>query len=242
VISCVLYDLDGVLLDAREIHYEALNMALVEAGYEPISRLDHETTFNGLPTKKKLEMLGVDPQVSKLKQKHTVRLLKSLNQESKSELAELPCIFGVCTNAVKETLKIGLEKCGLYPDVALSNEDVVENKPDPEIYLTAMSILGVGPEETLIVEDSPHGLEAAKRSGAHVMRVGGVEEVTKRSVDEFVNSSAGGWKWKEIQGRRLQGTETPNSVPRQDDDRACSGEHKTRSETYGDSGLPASQL
>ena len=64
-----------------------------------------------------------------------------------------------------------------YLEFLLSNEDVTRPKPDPEIYATAIARLGVSPAETLIVEDAPHGVEAAKRSGAHVCQVARFSEV-----------------------------------------------------------------
>ena len=57
MIKAVIFDMDGVLIDAREWHYEALNRALRLFGME-ISRTDHLTTFDGLPTRRKLEMLS----------------------------------------------------------------------------------------------------------------------------------------------------------------------------------------
>jgi len=64
-----------------------------------------------------------------------------------------------------------------YFELLVSNEDVSRPKPDPEIYSTAMTRIGVKPSETIIVEDSPHGLEAARRSGAHVCQVSGFADV-----------------------------------------------------------------
>ena len=58
-IKAVIFDMDGVLIDAKDWHYEALNQALELFGYK-ISRYDHLVTFDGLPTKKKLEMLTIE--------------------------------------------------------------------------------------------------------------------------------------------------------------------------------------
>ncbi len=58
-IKLILFDLDGVLVEAQDWHYEALNRALELFGM-PISRYDHLSTYNGLPTRKKLEMLSVE--------------------------------------------------------------------------------------------------------------------------------------------------------------------------------------
>lgn len=57
VIKCIIFDMDGVLIDAREWHFEALNRALDIFGFE-ISRHDHLATYDGLPTMKKLEILS----------------------------------------------------------------------------------------------------------------------------------------------------------------------------------------
>ena len=55
-IKAVIFDMDGVLIDAKDWHYEALNKALRLFGLE-ITRSEHETTYDGLPTKDKLEIL-----------------------------------------------------------------------------------------------------------------------------------------------------------------------------------------
>lgn len=78
-IKAVIFDMDGVLIDAKEWHYDALNKALSLFGYE-ISRYDHLITYDGLPTKKKLEMLSMErglperlhPYINMLKQKYTI--------------------------------------------------------------------------------------------------------------------------------------------------------------------------
>ena len=60
MIECVLFDLDGVLVDACDWHYESLNNALIKFGYNPIERSVHLQKFNGLPTHIKLNMLNID--------------------------------------------------------------------------------------------------------------------------------------------------------------------------------------
>jgi beta-phosphoglucomutase-like phosphatase (HAD superfamily) len=59
VIKAIIFDMDGVLIEAKDWHYEALNRALSLFGFE-ISRYDHLTTYDGLPTRKKLEMLSLE--------------------------------------------------------------------------------------------------------------------------------------------------------------------------------------
>ena len=66
MIKGIIFDLDGVLVDARELHYEALNRAL-ESYQCTITRDEHLSTYDGLPTKKKLQLLtenkGLSPDV-----------------------------------------------------------------------------------------------------------------------------------------------------------------------------------
>lgn len=191
-IKAVLFDLDGVLVDAREWHYEALNEALAVFGFG-ITRQEHDGYYNGLPTVHKLKKLSAEKGfpvelhglIQSLKQKHTKRRLHSLTRPSFEKQLMLKQLKGagikiaVCSNSIRETVEVMLENAMLkhYFDLLLSNEDVKNNKPDPEIYLLAMEKLGVKPEETIIVEDAPHGVMAAKASGATVLVVDNANDV-----------------------------------------------------------------
>lgn len=198
MIKCVLFDLDGVLADATEWHYQALNKALIKTGLTPIPYDDHLKYYNGLPTATKIEKMrsrGIDisPDLEKeiraQKQQATVECIRDLCEPDPEKLelfealSKTGCKLGVCTNAVRETLDLILTKSGLKGfDITLSNQDVNQPKPSPEIYLEAMKRLDVSPEETLIVEDSPLGEQAARASGAYVLKVEGYSEVTAETV------------------------------------------------------------
>jgi len=188
----VLFDLDGVLVDATEWHYTALNRALALFGFD-ITRYQHLSDYNGLPTRKKLEMLSVEKglpaalhnTLSRLKQVYTRdEILTKCHPVFEKEymlsrLRKEGYRMAVCSNSIRESLQLMVQQSGLteYFDFLVSNEDVSRSKPDPEIYEQAMTRLGVTPDRTLIVEDSPHGLEAARRSGAHVCQVAGFTDV-----------------------------------------------------------------
>lgn len=64
-----------------------------------------------------------------------------------------------------------LEKCGIseYFDVIVNGEMVTRGKPDPEIYLRAANLLGLNPEECVVVEDSFAGIEAGRAAGASIV-------------------------------------------------------------------------
>ena len=200
----VIFDLDGVLLDAREWHYEALNRALGLFGYS-IERSHHLSEFDGLPTKEKLERLTergsfpahLHPVIQALKQRFTMEYLHSRTMPSFAHeyaLARLQregITIGVASNSVRATVDAALELTGLaeYVTLAMSNEDVTQAKPDPEIYEACMARLGVTPAETVIVEDNDNGVLAAIASGATVVRVKGPDEVT---YDRITASMKGG--------------------------------------------------
>ena len=206
-ITCVLFDLDGVLVDATEWHYEALNRALGLFGFD-ITRYEHLSSYNGLPTRRKLEMLSVEkglpvalhPMLNRLKQVYTrdeilTRCRPLFEKEYMlSRLRREGYRLAVCSNSIRDALHLMIERSGLaeYFDLLISNEDVAQPKPDPEAFVTAMARLGVTADNTLIVEDSPHGLEAARRSGAHVCRVSGCAEVDYARVRAAIDRAGRG--------------------------------------------------
>lgn len=194
-IKLIVFDLDGVLVEANKLHYEALNEALGKD--YAISWNEHLSTYNGLKTNQKLEMLSEEKDlpvnrhkaVWQLKQKLTHQKLKELkpNQTLQSIMDALVndgYKIAVCSNSIRKTCLTVLSKLGImeYLDLVISNEDVKNAKPHPEMYWKAMSIMSCLPEETLIVEDSPYGLLAAFRSNAHVLRVLNPTEVTYTSI------------------------------------------------------------
>lgn len=190
--KAVLFDLDGVLVNMPDGHYESLNKALSVFGVE-ITRDEHFSYFNGLPTRKKLEELerqkrlpgGLREFINDLKQKHTKEVIPKHCTPDYSKIILLKHLkesgfhIGCCSNSIKETLHLMLRSAHLYDlfDIIIGNDEVANPKPHPEIYLVAFKKLGVKPEEVIIIEDSPHGIMAAKASGAHVIEVRGPEDV-----------------------------------------------------------------
>lgn len=200
-IEAVVFDMDGVLIDAKEWHYEALNRALALFGFE-ISRTDHLTSFDGLPTRKKLEMLsstdGLPTRlhgfINAMKQAYTMEIIYQKckpmfhHEYALSRLKSRGLKLAVASNSVRDSVETMMMKSKLsdYMDIMLSNEDVSRPKPDPEIYLVAMEQLGVRPETTLIVEDNEHGIRAAQASGAHLLKVRDVYDVTLSAIAQRI--------------------------------------------------------
>jgi beta-phosphoglucomutase len=191
-IKAILFDMDGVLIDAKEWHYIALNKSLAFFGME-ISPYDHIKTFDGLPTKKKLEILTIErglPKelhnfINEIKQKNTmdeVILKCKPNFQHEYALSRLKAegyILCVCSNSIKKTISTMLDKARIYEyfDLIISAEDVLNAKPDPEIYINTMEKLNIDPSEAIIIEDGEYGIKAALSSRAHLLVVKNVNEV-----------------------------------------------------------------
>lgn len=199
-IKAILFDMDGVLIDAREWHYEALNKALSHFGFK-ISRDSHLSTFDGLPTRKKLETLsksqnlplGLHNLINNLKQKYTIQYsyehckptfnhrfaLSSLHKKYK---------IALCSNSITNTINTMMELSGLkdYLDLVISNENVKNPKPDPEMFIKAINHFSFLPEECLVIEDNENGFKAAKESGAHLMKVSNPNDVRLDKIENLI--------------------------------------------------------
>ena len=198
MIRLIVFDLDGVLVDARDLHYDAMNLALADIASDcVISREEHLSTYDGLPTRKKLALLTENKGLStelyddiwKAKQKKTVNLINSMTTDHRmahtlSELKKSGYKVYVGSNSVKHTVKMMLLRRGLieFVDEIFSNEDVKSPKPNPEMYLRCMIQAGVSPNETVIIEDSHVGRKAALDSGGNLFAVKNPEDVILKDI------------------------------------------------------------
>ena len=210
MIKLILFDLDGVLIDAKHIHYETLNKAL---GYKyAITPEEHLNIYDGHKTRQKLDMLTrnkglpleLHDKVYEEKQELTQLEIRNLKpQRHIVELFEKLVVngyrIGVCSNSIRQTVLTALAKSDLieYCSVIISNEDVKNSKPHPEMYWKAMSMMKCLPDETIIVEDSPPGLLAAERSRAKYIRVTDPSQVTVDNIMPKINGEPIVNKWKD---------------------------------------------
>jgi len=196
----VIFDLDGVLIESRELHYQSLNDALnsVDPKYV-ITRDEHLSVYDGLNTTKKLKMLSESKGLPldyhdviwQRKQLATFELIKKFPIDSKlvdifSKLKESGYVIAVASNSIRETVKLSLLKIGVmeYVDYYVSNQDVHHPKPYPEMYWQCMTKLDAIPRNTLIIEDSHIGRQAAIDSGAHLLAVENSHDVTWNKINK----------------------------------------------------------
>lgn len=199
MIKLIIFDLDGVLVDAKKIHYNTLNQALSEIDNKYIiSEAEHLSLYDGLKTNQKLDFLTKNKNLDKkyheqiwnAKQKLTIEAISKLEKDTNLinlflNLRNRGYKLACCSNSIRRSVLVMLSKIGLieYMDLILSNEDVKNAKPHPEIYWKAMSMMDVLPEQTLIVEDSPTGLLAANRSRANILRVDNPNDLTEEKIN-----------------------------------------------------------
>lgn len=197
MIKAVIFDMDGVLIEAKEWHYDALNKALDLFGYT-ISRHEHLTHYDGLPTSRKLDMLTVERDlpavlhsfINEMKQRYTMEIVYAqckptfVHQYALSSLKKMGYQLAVASNSIRNTVQVMMDRASLdqYLDVQLSNEDVEKAKPAPDIYIKAIKALALRPEECLIVEDNENGIKAARASGAHVLVVTETADVNLSNI------------------------------------------------------------
>lgn len=201
-IKAILFDMDGVLIDAKEWHYDALNDALRLFGYH-ISYDEHLAIFDGLPTKSKLEILtktrGLPRRlhgfINSYKQRCTMEMIYSRcrplfhHQYALARLRRDGYRIAVCSNSIRSTVQAMMERSDLIErlDFFLSNEDVIKPKPAPDIYLLGAERLGCAPQDCLIVEDNDHGIQAAIASGGHLLQVSSVFDVTYDRIRQRID-------------------------------------------------------
>ena len=198
----IIFDLDGVLIDSREIHYESLNLSLERLDKKyTISREEHLSLYDGLPTSQKLKILtekrGLPveryEEIWRNKQDETLKIFSSLNIDSQliayfQKIKKLGYHICVASNSIRNTVKIVLLKLGLleYIDYYISNEDVIKNKPFPEMYWKCMTVCNCIPRHTVIFEDSHIGRQGAIASGASLVAVENRDDLTEEKIDDAI--------------------------------------------------------
>ena len=214
MIKLIIFDLDGVLVDAKKIHFDTLNQSLNEIDEKyVISESEHLSIYDGLKTNQKLELLTQYKGLTRdsyetiwnRKQQLTIEAISKLQPDLEKielfkKLRDIGYKLACASNSIRRSVLVMLTKIGIieYMDLIISNEDVKNSKPHPEMYWKAMSMMSCLPEETLIVEDSPHGLLAASRSRANVLRVDNPHDLTLEKIENKLNENKiiGTPKWQ----------------------------------------------
>ncbi len=202
-IKAILFDMDGVLIDGRDLHYDALNAALAPFGM-PISRDAHLTTFDGLSTRQKLLTLsetmglpvGLHDIIHDLKQRHTQTKINLhcrpvfRHRYMLARLRREGYRLALCSNSVRGSVDSMTRCAGIteFFEFTLSNEDVDNAKPAPDIYLEAARRMNLAPAECLAVEDNANGIASAKSAGVEVLVVADPDDTHYERVAERLHA------------------------------------------------------
>lgn len=182
----VVFDLDGVILDAKKLHQEAFMNAVREFGHE-ITNSFHENNLEALSTKQKIIKLidlGIIP--SELSQpiydkkseitdqkilfaNLTVAWIPELLKKLKNDNYKI----GMCSNSIKKTIELALSNHNIrqYFDVVVSNQDVSKPKPSSEPYDLIVRLLQAVPNNVIVFEDSRVGIISALKASCIVIPV-----------------------------------------------------------------------
>ena len=171
MIKALLIDLDGTMIDSCDLHFDALNIALKENQLSEISKKDHQTIFNGLSTRLKLQKLLLSESQKNLVYKRKQEITKELfNKITKNQrlidilvkLKQLNFKLYCASNCISETLNLVLKNLEIHDlfDFVVSNENLKNAKPSPEIYYKCFIHENLSPKECLVFEDSMIGITA----------------------------------------------------------------------------------
>ena len=166
-----------------------------------ISREEHVSTYDGLPTTAKLELLSKNKglpaeryeEIWRAKQENTLHIFKTKVDKDYElmgyfqQLVEEGYKVAVASNSIRNTVKIILLRLGLleFVDIYVSNEDVVRNKPFPSMYWKCMMALGALPDDTVILEDSHIGRQGALDSKCHLVPIENRSDLNQVKIDRI---------------------------------------------------------
>ncbi len=179
-IKGILFDLDGTLLETTPLIIRSFQHAFTTVYNRPIAESD-VFSFFGKPLRAAMEALGPDKTEELLQAFREYNLahhdeLVTIFPDIEATLAELEASglkLAIVTSKISKTARRGLALFDLekYFSVIIGLEDSLRHKPEPEPVLTALALLGLAPEECLMVGDSPFDILSAHRAGVEAAAV-----------------------------------------------------------------------
>jgi beta-phosphoglucomutase len=200
MIKLIVFDLDGVLVDTEETHINCLSAACIKiTGIKEISKF---LPTDGRTTRDKLLILQDRLHLSK----EELKLIDSIKQQMvidsfstgikhspgiKTMLTELSQKYklAIASNSRKENVFNILNNVDIvrYFSLIITGSDIDRPKPDKEIFVKTMELFDVGPESTLILEDSEAGKYAARMSLAHLLEIDNINNVTLELIENEIS-------------------------------------------------------
>jgi HAD superfamily hydrolase (TIGR01509 family) len=198
----ILFDCDGVLVDSEIIAAEVESSLLTEAGY-PISAEEMGERFAGMTWRNILLEVEKESSIP-----FSASLLDKSEKLLDERLATVPMIEGVkealakmttqrciCSNSSTARLDMRLSYTGLkayFAPHVYSAKDLGADrvKPKPDIYLHGAKQFNVSPSRCVVVEDSTHGVTAARAAGMRVIGFTGASHSYPSHADKLTDAGA----------------------------------------------------
>ena len=205
----VVFDCDGVLVDSERIAGPILAELLTELGL-PTTQADVDRDFKGRSWEHGLDVIrtrrGGEPPWPGLRERYRAALFTAFDADLRPvagivgaldalDAAAIP--YCVASSGDHERIRRGLGAAGLrgrFPEASIfSVEDVAHGKPAPDLFLHAAATMGFDPAQTVVVEDSPAGVQAGVAAGMRVLGyagASGAEDLRAAGAEPFADMPA----------------------------------------------------
>ncbi|MBI3034181.1 HAD family phosphatase [Candidatus Woesearchaeota archaeon] len=201
MIKAVIFDMDGVIIDSEPLHFAAYKKVLERHG-KTITADVYKKWFGIQPRVTLRHFLGIDDE-EKLKElalekdsyfRESVRRdLKPINGsvELLHKIKSLGYKVALATAATQGNADLILGKLSLgnFFDAVVTAADTKKGKPDPEVFIKAAEKLNAKPDECVIVEDSKHGIQAARNAGMKCIAVATTHKPDELAIADIVVNS-----------------------------------------------------
>lgn len=200
MLKLVIFDMDGLMFATEQVNYRAFTEIVKEEGYEPT--FEQFTGFLGMNArdiqKKYYIYYGENVDAEGIYKKVGQRAKQIIREEGVPEKAglrellkvvkEKEILTAVASGSDTEVIKEYLERTGLTPyfDIVLSSKEVKRGKPYPDIFLEICSRLNVKAEETLVLEDSANGVQAALAGNLPVINIPDLLPISEEQQEKCV--------------------------------------------------------
>ena len=200
MLKLVIFDMDGLMFATEQVNYRAFTEIVKEEGYEPT--FEQFTGFLGMNArdiqKKYYIYYGENVDAEGIYKKVGQRAKQIIREEGVPEKAglrellkvvkEKEILTAVASGSDTEVIKEYLERTGLtsYFDIVLSSKEVKRGKPYPDIFLEICQRLNVKAEETLVLEDSANGVQAALAGNLPVINVPDLLPISEEQQEKCV--------------------------------------------------------
>lgn len=179
MIKAFIFDMDGVIIDSEPLHFESDKRVLKDYNIEITHNelIDYVGVTNSQMWSELIEKYSLSAKLEELLEKQNIykkHLFGAGELEAVAGIKELidvlkknGILIGLASSSSMDFIELILKNLKLYEafDIIVSGEEVSNSKPSPDIFLKAAELLKVHPSQCMVLEDSGHGVKAAKSAG-----------------------------------------------------------------------------